>query len=134
MGKTITIELTDAEEQALRQAAHQAGERPDLLARRWLLRAIGLAGAATEARAALRADVAAALDTAAATIARTTGATPEAVLAEWRAELPPIRTRPTPAAPGPFCGVVRSGDRAAGENDRIDQDLAAEYAGGQRID
>jgi hypothetical protein len=84
------------------------------------------------ARAAMRADIQAAMQTAAEEIGRATGQTADEALAAWRARHPPLSERLAGSGLGDlerFMGAFAGGDPHGANNDKIDADLAREYAG-----
>jgi hypothetical protein len=134
---TITLEVSDEDFAALRRVAATTGQTPaevilDRLRRYGPLESDEMRRRREVTEAAIDAAVA---EVTRRTAART-GQTPEEVAREWRAslhaQLPARRTdddeRITLARLLPFRGAASSGDPHSADNDRIDADLAAEYA------
>jgi hypothetical protein len=134
---TITLEVSDENFAAIRRVAATTGQPEAEVILDRLRRHGPLESDATRRRReATGAAIEAAIAEATRETAARTGKTPEDVARAWRAsllaQLPGQRTdedeRITLARLLPFCGAVSSGDPHSADNDRIDADLAAEYA------
>jgi predicted transcriptional regulator len=134
VSRTLVLELSDEEYARLQRLADATGRTPAEAVRGYL-REVTLPPEASEsARAAMSADVRAAIRAMAEQVAAESGRTPEAVEAEFRASLRP-RQRP-PLSPAEWqaagerlrrhSGAVRSGMPHSSNNARIDEELARE--------
>lgn len=125
MSRTITVEVTDEEYQALSDAGRATGETPGEVLRRLAAQEQALLAA----RRATEAVIEEAIEATIAARAARTGQTLDEVRAEWKATFPPLPAQPLPAEPDPYRGALDIVDPTGADNDRIDRDLADEYAG-----
>ncbi|MCC6628734.1 MAG: hypothetical protein IT340_15190 [Chloroflexi bacterium] len=125
MSRTITVEVSDEEYQALSDAGQATGETPGEALRRLAQREQNLG----TVRHANEEVAAAAIEATIAAEARRTGRAVEEMRAEWAAAFPPLPSHPMPTEPDPYCGALEIDDLDGSDNDRIDHDLADEYSG-----